>query len=443
MGRNVVLSDLLSAAGWSRQRTADLINERAHASGHRQVAISKGRVATWINKRQTPEAPVPSILADLLGQRLGRWLTPADLGFARSGADGAFEADPWHGDPVSRLISQGMADMTLDRRELVRAGMFSLAACAVPGFHATAVAPPGVRQGRVGRADVARIQEVGRHFTTLEHAYGGGHARRALAAYLVHDVAPLLRGVRGPARPELFGAAASLAYRAGWMALDDHAHGLAQRYYIAAARLASEADDLALRSSALRAMARQAVDLGHAAEAVNLAEAAISSAGATAPSYSKASYLGTLADAQAATGDRHAALKTLSRAERLVDQAESPAHLWAGTYRRHSLEWDVGKVLSHLADPAGAAAHLTASLTVLPSAQRRNRTLFHARLARNQLAARRPAEAAATVQTIATDLSLAPSARVTAELNALRQAWRPYRNDSTIAEADHMLASLA
>lgn len=442
MSPNAVLNGLLATAGWSRQHTADLINERAHEGGHRQVAVSKGRVATWINRDQTPAPPVPGILADLLSQRLGRWLTPAELGFTGSCADAAFEANPWHGDPVGHLISQGTADMTLHRRDVVRVGMFSVAACAVPSTQAKGADLPAVgAQRRAGSADVARIQEVGRQFTTLEHAYGGGHARRALATYLVYEVAPLLRGARGPARSELFRAAASLAYRAGWMALDDDAHGLAQRYYIATVRLASEAGDMALRSSALRAMARQAVDLGHAAEAVNLAEVAMSTAGTHAPSYSMASYAGTLADAQAATGDRHAALKTLSRAERLVDQTESPAHLWTGTYRRHSLEWDTGKVLSHLHDHAGAAAHLAASLSVLPAQQRRNRTLFHARLARNQVATRMPAAAAATVQAIEADLSLAPSARVTAELRALRREWRPYRADSEVATADLMLST--
>jgi hypothetical protein len=332
--------------------------------------------------------------------------------------------------------------MTLDRRKLVGMGMFSLAACAVPSIESTAADLPATGiQRRAGTADVARIRDVGRQFTTLEHAYGGGHARRALAAYLVHEVAPLLRGTHGPVRPQLFGAAATLAYRAGWMALDDQAHGLAQRYYIAAVRLAGEAGDMALRSSALRAMARQAVDLGHPAEAVDLAEVAMSSAGTHVPSYSMASYLGTLADAQAAAGDRHAALNALGRAERLVDRAESPAHLWTGTYRRHSLEWDVGKVLSHLEDHAGAAAHLADSLVVLPAQQRRNRTLFHARLARSQLATRQPAVAAATVRAIEADLSLAPSARVTAELRALRHAWQPYREDAEVVAADHMLAA--
>ncbi|MGW0582488.1 hypothetical protein ACWD25_42665, partial [Streptomyces sp. NPDC002920] len=97
----------------------------------------------------------------------------------------------------------------------------------------------GVGQ-RVTGGDIAALRSVGELFRTLDDMYGGGHARQALVRYLEHECEPMLRGTYGEQTGRrLFGAAADLTRLAGWTSFDIAAHGLAQRYFVQALRLAA------------------------------------------------------------------------------------------------------------------------------------------------------------------------------------------------------------
>ncbi|KPC91176.1 regulator, partial [Streptomyces sp. NRRL F-6602] len=121
-------------------------------------------------------------------------------------------------------------------------------------------------------------------FRSLDHAYGGGHARQALVRYLEHEAEPMLRGRYGEATGRrLFAAAADLTRLAGWTSYDIGAHGLAQRYFVQALRLSQAAGDRAYGSYVLITMSRQAVYLHHGREAVQLARVAQQGVGTTAP----------------------------------------------------------------------------------------------------------------------------------------------------------------
>lgn len=73
----------------------------------------------------------------------------------------------------------------------------------------------------------------------------------------------------------MFAAASECTYLAGWMAADDMCSALAQRYYIQAIRLADEAGDPLARARVLRGLSLQALELGHASEALAVADAAL------------------------------------------------------------------------------------------------------------------------------------------------------------------------
>ncbi|NEB83922.1 regulator, partial [Streptomyces anulatus] len=137
---------------------------------------------------------------------------------------------------------------------------------------------------RVGGGDVAALRSVGELFRTLDHAYGGGHARQALVRYLEHEAEPMLRGTYGEATGRrLFAAVADLTRLAGWTSYDIAAHGLAQRYFVQALRLAQAAGDRGYGAYVLITMSRQAVYLGHGREAVQLARVAQQGVGSAAP----------------------------------------------------------------------------------------------------------------------------------------------------------------
>ncbi|CAM5369478.1 Regulatory protein OS=Streptomyces antimycoticus OX=68175 GN=SANT12839_030750 PE=4 SV=1 [Streptomyces antimycoticus] len=112
--------------------------------------------------------------------------------------------------------------------------------------------------------DIAALRSVGELFAALDQTYGGGHARQALVRYLEHEGEPMLRGSYNEATGRrLFGAVADLTRLAGWTSFDIAAHGLAQRYFVQALRLAQAAGDRTYGSYVLVTMSRQAVYLGH------------------------------------------------------------------------------------------------------------------------------------------------------------------------------------
>jgi hypothetical protein len=276
---NTALQETIKEAGWTLAAVAKAIDAVGAENGF-TLTYGAAAVAHWLIG-VTPRAETVPIAVEAFARRLGRPdLTAADLGWHAPVAKDS-PADPWRGDPVAWLTHLGRNDM-LDRRDALVSGLYSMAALTVPAAGERILSRSGSTR-RGGPGDVARIRETTRRFCDIDDLYGGGHARSAVAAYLVNDVAPLLRGTTGRARPNLFRAASQLAYLAGWMAVDGGANGLGQRYYIQALRLADEAADPLMRATVLRSLTVQAIELGHPLQALDLAESAIASLQAGCP----------------------------------------------------------------------------------------------------------------------------------------------------------------
>jgi tetratricopeptide (TPR) repeat protein len=134
---------------------------------------------------------------------------------------------------------------------------------------------PPVAGRKIGFADIERIRTTTELFGRLDNQYGGGHARRSLIEFLHSDLSAALRGTyTGETAKALFSAAAEASLLAAWMSYDAGVHGIAQRYFIQALRLAQEGNDRLLAGSILDAMSHQATFLGRFREAANLARAA-------------------------------------------------------------------------------------------------------------------------------------------------------------------------
>ncbi|MDL4818679.1 hypothetical protein [Actinomadura opuntiae] len=331
----------------------------------------------------------------------------------------------------------------LHRRTTLTLGLYALAEAALPRpAHAITSRTGPSRRG--GAGDVGRIRETTAAFGRLDDLYGGGHARGAVAAYLAGDVAPLLRGTTGRARPALFTAAAQLAYLAGWMSADMMRPGLAQRYYIMAVRLADEAGDDLMRSTALRSLAVQAVELGHHRVGRDLADAAADGIRTRSPARTRAWITGMCAEAAAATHDQRRAHTLLRTAETELEHADSrPDNAVTANYRRESFAHQVGLTLTHLGDLSGAEEHFAASLHSRRPVERRTRALIGARLALTQLNRQHPDVAARTVLNLRDDLSGVESKRVHQTLSKICTTWRNATTDDPIGEADRLLATLA
>ncbi|MEV4250134.1 hypothetical protein AB0J63_42865 [Streptosporangium canum] len=434
---NAALAAAIDQAGWTHAATARRINDVAAETGLR-LHYDRSTIGHWL----TGTIPRPEgICAATAAFRrcLRPDLTPADLGWPTVPTVPGPADDPWQGDLAARLTALGEDDM-LNRRTMLTASAFSLA-----GLTAPAVPSPSPRAAtrKGGTGDADRIRATTRHFGDLDDLYGGGHARRAVAAYLVHDVAPLLHGTGGGSRPDLFRAAGELTYLAAYMAMDAGAHGLALRYYVQAVRLADEAGDRALRATALRSMAVQAREVGHNREALALADAAASALGDCGPRRILAWITGMQAEAHAGVADRRDALALLRRTEAQLERADSlPEEEWVGNYRRESLQHQTGLALTALGDHAGAAQHFAASMGTRRPVERRTRAMIGLRCAHAHLHGGDAERAAATVLSLREDLTGIASARVHRELRQLRQEWQPYRAAPHVATADSLAAGL-
>ncbi|WP_079149907.1 hypothetical protein [Streptomyces agglomeratus] len=134
-----------------------------------------------------------------------------------------------------------------------------------------------VRPGRIGISDVARIEATTDAFRRLDNSHGGGLSRLAVVGQLQH-VTSLARQSTASEQVSrsLFAAVADLASVAGWMTHDAGEHADAQRYLVLGLKAAKQAgpDGAGIGGHLLNCLARQANHLGHAADALELVQAA-------------------------------------------------------------------------------------------------------------------------------------------------------------------------
>lgn len=439
---NSALAASIAGTGQTYASIAEAINRVGQEAGL-GMNCTAASITKWLNGT-TPAPATAAAAVEAFTRLLDRPdLTAQDLGWPPPPPDTTGSSDPWRGDPVAWITRLGRDEM-LNRRTALTAGLYSLAATTLPPTRRNIADRTGPASS-AGASDVDRIRHMTAVFQEMDDMYGGGHGRRTVAAYITQEVAPLLRGTAGKARPALFTAAAEMAYLLGWMAADDLKAGLAQRYYIQAARLAQEAGNPLMRSTVLRSLAVQALELGHNPQGLALAEAAADGVRHGCPPRTSAWITGMHAEALAATGYDHTRVRQLLRkAETELERADSPAtHELTGNYRRESYEHQVGLTLDQMGDRRGAEEHYAISVAFRRPNERRTRALIGAELARAQLRQRKPDQAAHTLLGLSADLRAVASARLNRTLNGIREGWSPYRNDPAVNRAEDLLSELA
>jgi len=208
-----------------------------------------------------------------------------------------------------------------ERRRVLGSAAYSVAALALPaGWWGRLASHTRVRagMGTAGWGDLEAVREMVAAFSRVDQRRGGGHGRTALTRYLTSDVASYLHGgfSDDALRAAMFSTAGELAYLCGWMAFDNAEHALAQRYFTVALKLTAEAGDAPLAGHIMRAMAHQAVDLGHPRQALGLAAASMDGEHYAGACPRERALFGVVhARALAASGNRHAATRALLRAE--------------------------------------------------------------------------------------------------------------------------------
>ncbi|MFD4571594.1 hypothetical protein ACFWNK_01150 [Streptomyces sp. NPDC058417] len=281
----------------------------------------KRRIASWENGHSSPDDFYVSLLCDAFEVRA------AELSLGQREVEDASVLDatyPASLDDAIQAVSQ------LWRGDLNKYDPLLRAELSEPAWNEASlrwlVAPepgdPGSRaEGtRVGLGDVAAIKFTVAVFARLDDQFGGDHARHSVIQYLSDQVTPILHGrFTEQVGRALFSTVAEATLLAGWMTYDAGHHGLAQRYFLQALRLAQDADDRRLAGSVLSAMSHQATFLGRYAQAVTLARAALMGTSSVATPTLRAQFHAMAARALARSGEVSACQATLSAAAKALE----------------------------------------------------------------------------------------------------------------------------
>ncbi|GAA3842210.1 hypothetical protein GCM10022403_087830 [Streptomyces coacervatus] len=379
---NTRLTLLLEAADWAPAQFAAALRGIAAEQGM-TLTVHPTTVRRWLEGTQ-PRPPLPALILECLSRRLDRRITAHEAGLTRAPAQ---LVDPaWEADPMRKLIHLTHAELDPHRRALLGAGVLTATALALPAQGQTPAMSEGPERSgrRATQGDVAQLGAMASVFATSADQHGGQHMRAALAAYLAHEVTPLLhRPAPTQVQHGLLAAAARLAVLLGSMCADSGHHAVAQHYHQIAARLASDADDHVTLAIALRTMATHAHDLGrHTPAVLNLAEQADQHARHAPPAVR--AYTRIHLAVLSAHDNRHAAVASLARAEHLHTQASAEPGPFS-SYPAGALHYQRGQVLATLKDHTGALTALTTSLRVRTPTERLPAALTHARLAETHL----------------------------------------------------------
>jgi len=308
-----------------------------------------------------------------------------------------------------------------------------------PGAGAAGRAEPGERVDRTERSpgqrvsagDVQALRAVCDLFRSLDHAYGGGHARQALVRYLEHETEPMLRGLYGEQLGRrLFAAAADLTRLAGWTSFDIAAHGLAQRYFVQALRLTQAANDRCYGSYVLVTMSRQAVYLGHGREAVQLARVAQQGVGSGAPPAVLALLHAAEARGHAVLGELRACTASLARAERALEAARPGEDVppWARFFDEAQLADEAAHCHRDLRQHRTAAQHAERSLQLRGAGYARSRLLCRVVLATARLGLGELEQACVLGAEAAAQAAEMRSARAHEYVRDFERRLEPYRD---------------
>ncbi|MFF9847538.1 regulator [Streptomyces litmocidini] len=470
---NRQLAALIAEAGFSNAGLARRVDQLGLEHGL-DLRYDKTSVTRWLRGQQ-PRGTTPALIAEVFTRRLGRRLSAQDLGLdacAPVYAGLEFAATPeeavdivsglWRKDSGShaelRKIAFTPAGLVVPSRDwligraddrVARGEPAPGPAARPPG--APAGAPPhehrvpsqgrfsvprqrGTDRGpgqRVSSGDIAALRSVGELFRTLDHAYGGGHARQALVRYLEHEAEPMLRGTYGESTGRrLFAAAADLTRLAGWTSYDIAAHGLAQRYFVQALRLAQAAGDRAYGSYVLLTMSCQAVYLGHGREAVQLARVAQQGVGPAAPPVVQAMLHAIEARGHAVLGEARVCSASLVRAERALEAARPGDEVpyWARHFDEAQLADELGHCHRDLQQYRTAAQHAERALQLRAPGFARSRLFCRVVLATSRLALGELDQACALGAEAAQQASEMRSARALEYVRDFERRLEPYRD---------------
>ncbi|MGH3721252.1 MAG: hypothetical protein ACRDRI_20850 [Pseudonocardiaceae bacterium] len=340
---NAVLGALLGELGWSPSLLAETVNGLL-GPGH----VGRSTVSDWLHHDRLPRGPLPTVVAHLISDTLGREVCLDELWSGRAKpaelwvpADARMKV-PWTAAGTVEVLDDWLrhtgGSIGMDRRTLLAVSGASLTAPAwgyvdhlgTRGGSFAALADGG-RTMTVTSAMVDAIAATIRGIRNLGAAEGGHEDNLRFVHHHLTYVARLLREARftnGAVADRLLAEWGQLSQHAGWLAHDAGAHGLSQRYLTSGLHAAHTAGDRSVGVFLLACMSSCAVNRGRLADgidldraardAVELANAAHEAARST-PTAVRALAAGRFALAQAAAGNARGFHAAADEARALLD----------------------------------------------------------------------------------------------------------------------------
>jgi hypothetical protein len=308
----------------------------------------------------TPKWPVPKLLSQAIGERLGRPVTLGEIGMGEAETIDADAGLDFPRDPADAVRVPTSFWSSVNRRDFLAGSGFAVSAFTTPVTRWLVNPTDGVADhrggGQVGRADLDELREAADDARRWDSKYGGGNWKaNSVTDCLDHRAGPLLRGSFSDViGRELFSVTAELSRLAGWTAFGVGQHDAAQRHFIQALRLARAGGDAQLGCYVLTTMAMQALMRGFGSEAVDMAQGAFNRAKGQAVPRVLAFTKLIEARAHARENDPRAASKALKTSEDLMDQAkddsgDEPA--WIDFYHHARLSADAAEIFRDLKNP--------------------------------------------------------------------------------------------
>lgn len=437
--RNVGLKNLLGQAQWSETQLAQAVNRLGTEAGMR-LMYSQSSVAHWIRGAQPTERVRPLII-EAFERKLGRPVPYDEAGLRRpKSAEGNEPVDR-----VDSLMQLGKADMDPSRRRVLAAGLYS-AALSVPLFAEVAGADDGERiarpAGRIGQGEVETVRRMTERIADILDELGGGHARPMAAAFLVNTVASYLRaGGTAKVHDDMLSAASDLTYLTGWMAMYERAHGLGQKYYLEALKLAGESRDQVTYCRTLRGMSLQATNLRHGGKALQLADSAAEAAPQAGPRL-VAFLRGQQAHASAMVGDKRAAVMRLRETEAALSKADSRRESIGG-YDQAAYLFHVSHVHYENRELEDSIRTMKQSIKAMPLQERQGRLHANAVLAQRQFEFGHIEESCASWETFLDDYMVLSTARGDEHFGKMRTSLARHRNSRAVRGVSDRIRQVA
>ncbi|WP_105974236.1 transcriptional regulator [Streptomyces geranii] len=367
MQPNTLLDAILDEAGISHAGLAAHVNQAGRARGL-ALRYEHTAVARWL-KGQRPRGQVPDLICEVLAARLHRPVRLDDIGLGVSGDS----AGPLGtaGTSLSGFVERATALWRSDEQQRPHI----LGAPAVTGTPAVMPVwewenPPedvDVSRGgrhRVSMADIEMLRSARAHYEQMYRKAGGIATRARIVGFLNSETAPLLRGSYTDATGrQLHRATGGLVAVAGICAYDSDAHGLAQRYFHQALRLAKASGDRGLGAYVIALLVNQALFMREFRQAVAFAEAALRAAGRHITPALASDLYAMQAKAYAHLGDGSSALSCIRRAEQAAERIRRGYEPDETGYVQPGLvNVQVAEALLSLGDLAAAGEHALAAV---------------------------------------------------------------------------------